>query len=70
MIQLSSAGKRYAHKLLFENVDWMITAQDRIGLVGANGTGKSTLMKILGGLETLDYGSIAISKGISAGYLP
>ena len=70
MIQLSSAGKRYAHKLLFENVDWMITAQDRIGLVGANGTGKSTLMKILGGLETLDYGSIATSKGISAGYLP
>jgi ATP-binding cassette subfamily F protein 3 len=70
MIQLSHAGKRYAHKLLFENVDWMITAQDRIGLVGANGTGKSTLMKILGGLETLDYGSIATSKGISAGYLP
>src|SRR5437868_286265 len=70
MIQLSSAGKRYAHKLLFENLDWMITAQDRIGLVGANGTGKSTLMKILGGLETLDYGSIAISKNISAGYLP
>jgi ATP-binding cassette subfamily F protein 3 len=70
MIQLSNAGKRYAHKLLFENLDWMITGQDRIGLVGANGTGKSTLMKVLGGLETLDYGSLAISKGISAGYLP
>lgn len=70
MIQLSNAGKRYAHKLLFDNVDWMITAQDRIGLVGANGTGKSTLMKVLGGQETLDYGSTAISKGISAGYLP
>src|SRR5256885_16747437 len=70
MIQLSSAGKRFGHKLLFEGVDWLITPRDRIGLVGANGTGKSTLMKILGGLETLDYGSIAISKGISAGYLP
>jgi ATP-binding cassette, subfamily F, member 3 len=70
MIQLSDAGKRYAHKLLFENVDWMITAQDRIGLVGANGTGKSTLMKVLAGLETLDYGSLASTKGISAGYLP
>jgi ATP-binding cassette subfamily F protein 3 len=70
MIQLSTAGKRYAHKLLFENVDWMITAQDRIGLVGANGTGKSTLMKVLAGLETLDYGSLATTKGISAGYLP
>jgi ATP-binding cassette subfamily F protein 3 len=70
MIQLSAAGKRYAHKLLFENVDWMITAQDRVGLVGANGTGKSTLMKILDGAETLDYGSISRGKGITAGYLP
>src|SRR6476660_5776107 len=70
MIQLSGAGKRFGHKLLFENADWLITPQDRIGLVGANGTGKSTLMKILAGLETLDYGSITIAKGISAGYLP
>ena len=70
MIQLSAAGKRFGHKLLFENADWLITPQDRIGLVGANGTGKSTLMKILAGLETLDYGSITIAKGISAGYLP
>ncbi|PYX90962.1 MAG: ABC transporter ATP-binding protein, partial [Acidobacteria bacterium] len=70
MIQLSGAGKRYAHKLLFENVDWMITAQDRIGLVGANGTGKSTLLKVLAGLETLDYGSLSSTRGISAGYLP
>src|ERR1700694_223363 len=70
MIQLSSAGKRYGHKLLFEGADWMITSRDRIGLVGANGTGKSTLMKIFAELETLDYGSISTAKGISAGYLP
>src|SRR5437588_7651221 len=70
MIQLSGAGKRFGHKLLFENADWLITPQDRIGLVGANGTGKSTLMKILAALETLDYGSITIAKGTSAGYLP
>ena len=70
MIQLSGAGKRFGHKLLFEKVDWLITPQDRIGLVGANGTGKSTVMKILAGLETLDYGSITVAKGISAGYLP
>jgi ATP-binding cassette, subfamily F, member 3 len=70
MIQLSGAGKRFGQKLLFENVDWLITPQDRIGLVGANGTGKSTVMKILAGLETLDHGSITVAKGISAGYLP
>ena len=44
--------KRFGHKLLFQNADWLVTPQDRIGLVGANGTGKSTLMKILAGLET------------------
>jgi len=70
MIQLSSAGKRYGHKLLFEGADWLITPHDRVGLVGANGTGKSTVMKILGGLESLDYGSISTAKGIGAGYLP
>src|SRR6266436_8845408 len=70
MIQLSGAGKRYGHKLLFENADWLITPESRIGLVGANGTGKSTVMKVLADLESLDYGSISRAKGISAGYLP
>ena len=70
MIQLSGAGRRFGHKLLFENTDWLITPRDRIGLVGANGTGKSTLMKILAGLDTLDYGSLIVAKGTTAGYLP
>ena len=70
MIQLSGAGKRYGHKLLFEGLDWLITPNDRVGVVGANGTGKSTLLKVLAGIETLDYGTIVRMKGISAGYLP
>jgi ATP-binding cassette subfamily F protein 3 len=70
MIQLSSAGKRFGPKLLFDNLDWLITPHDRVGLVGANGTGKSTLLKILGGLETLDYGSITSAKNTTFGYLP
>jgi ATP-binding cassette, subfamily F, member 3 len=70
MIQLSGAGKRFGHKLLFENTDWLITPHDRIGLVGANGTGKSTLMKVLAGLDTFDYGSLIVAKGTTAGYLP
>ena len=70
MIQLSGAGKRFGHKLLFENVDWLIAHRDHIGLVGGNGTGKSTLMKILAGMDTFDYGSLTVAKGTSAGYLP
>lgn len=70
MIQLSGAGKRFGHKLLFENIDWLITNHDHIGLVGGNGTGKSTLMKVLAGMDSFDYGSLTIAKGTSAGYLP
>src|SRR5579872_7002496 len=70
MIQLSGAGKRFGHKLLFENLDWLITTRERAGLVGANGTGKTTLLKILAGLDSLDYGTRVSTKGISAGYLP
>ncbi|HWY23051.1 MAG TPA: ABC-F family ATP-binding cassette domain-containing protein [Candidatus Acidoferrum sp.] len=70
MIQLSDAGKRFGHKLLFENTDWLITPHDRVGLVGANGTGKSTLMKVLAGLDSFDYGSLIVAKGTTAGYLP
>src|SRR5947207_9232713 len=70
MIQLSAAGKRFGAKVLFENLDWLITPRDRVGLVGANGTGKSTLLKVLAGLESLDYGSMTAMKGVTAGYLP
>jgi ATP-binding cassette subfamily F protein 3 len=70
MISLSAAGKRFGPKILFQGLDWLITPQDRIGLVGANGSGKTTLLKILGGIESLDYGTISFQKGISLGYLP
>ena len=70
MLQLTGAGKRFGHKLLFQDLDWLITTKDRVGLVGANGTGKSTVLKILAGMDGLDYGSLTTTKGISAGYLP
>ncbi|HSK44413.1 MAG TPA: ABC-F family ATP-binding cassette domain-containing protein [Candidatus Binatia bacterium] len=70
MIQLSNAGKRFGPKVLFQDLDWLITPHDRVGLVGANGTGKTTLLKILAGTESLDYGTITQQRGIQSGYLP
>jgi ATP-binding cassette subfamily F protein 3 len=70
MIQLSSAGKRFGPRILFEGLDWLLTNKDHIGLVGANGTGKSTLLKVLGGFETLDYGEYSAARATTAGYLP
>jgi len=70
MIQLNAAGKRFGPKILFEDLNWLITPKERVGIVGANGTGKSTLLKVLAGIESLDYGSVNVMKGIRAGYLP
>jgi len=70
MIQLTGAGKRYGPKILFENVDWLVTPNERTGIVGANGTGKSSLLKVLAGIDGLDSGSIAVQRGAGLGYLP
>jgi ATP-binding cassette subfamily F protein 3 len=70
MLQLAGAGKRFGHKLLFDELDWLITPKERTGLIGGNGTGKSTLLKVIGGIESLDYGSLSAMKGIRLGYLP
>src|SRR6266849_180887 len=70
MIQLQGAGKRFGHKLLFEDCDWLITPRERTGLVGGNGTGKSTLLKIMCGMESLDYGAISFANGLTLGSLP
>src|SRR5271168_5003859 len=70
MLQLADAGKRFGPKLLFEHANWLITAGERTALVGANGTGKSTLLKTLAGLDTLDYGNLQRTRGMSIGYLP
>jgi len=70
MIQLTGAGKRYGPKVLFENVDWLVTPNERAGIVGPNGSGKSSLLKVLAGIEGLDSGQIASQKGVTLGYLP
>jgi ATP-binding cassette subfamily F protein 3 len=70
MLQLTAAGKRFGPRVLFENADWLITPDERTALVGANGTGKSTLLKVLAGSESLDYGALQRTRGMSIGYLP
>src|ERR1035437_2914818 len=70
MIQLTGAGKRYGPRILFENVDWLVTPNERAGIVGASGTGKSTLLKVLAGIEGLDSGTVTTQKGVTIGYLP
>jgi ATP-binding cassette subfamily F protein 3 len=70
MLSLQNAGKRFGPRVLFLEANWLIRNDEKTALVGANGTGKTTLMKILAGLETLDYGTLDQTRGISIGYLP
>jgi ATP-binding cassette, subfamily F, member 3 len=70
MLSLQNAGKRFGPRILFLEANWLIRAKEKTALVGANGTGKSTLMKVLAGLETLDYGDVQQTRGMSIGYLP
>jgi ATP-binding cassette subfamily F protein 3 len=70
MLQLTAAGKRYGPRLLFENANWLVTPGEKTALVGANGTGKSTLLKVMAGLESLDYGTLDGARNTSIGYLP
>ena len=61
---------RYGPKVLFEDLELTLGPHDRVGLVGANGTGKSSLMKILGAQLQPDSASLAWRKGTRVGYLP
>jgi ATP-binding cassette subfamily F protein 3 len=70
MLQLTGARKRFGERLLFDGLDWLVTPQDRVGLVGGNGSGKTTLLRILSGQEPIDAGDITRQKGLTIGYLP
>ena len=70
MIQIANGSMRYGARTLFEGLNWLIQPHDKLGVVGANGTGKSTLLKILAGIERLDSGDVNRQKGLRIGYLP
>ncbi|MCK8828536.1 ABC-F family ATP-binding cassette domain-containing protein [Natroniella acetigena] len=69
LLQLKQATKVYPEKLIFQDLSLQIQKRDRVGLIGANGTGKSTLMKVLTGQEFLDQGEILTVNDLEVGYL-
>ena len=70
MLSLQNIAKQYGPKVLFEGFSLFIGERDRIALVGSNGTGKSTLMKIVTGEVEADTGAIHKSRFSTVGYLP
>ena len=70
MLQLSSLTKGFGERNLFENVTWQIAEGDRVGLCGPNGTGKTTFLRMLAGLDEPDTGLITRRTGLTVGYLP
>ncbi|WP_449536649.1 ABC-F family ATP-binding cassette domain-containing protein [Ferdinandcohnia sp. Marseille-Q9671] len=70
LLTVENLAKSYAEKTLFEDISFSITDKERIGIIGVNGTGKSTLLKIIAGQEEADNGEITHSKGYTISYLP
>ena len=70
MLQIRGLGKGYRGDWLFRSLDFQINGRDRIGLVGDNGTGKSTLMKMLSNIVAPDEGEIVGARDLTFGYLP
>ena len=68
-LSIDNISKAFSDKLLFENISFGIEKGEKTALVAANGTGKSTMMKILVGKEESDKGSIAYNENIRIGYL-
>ncbi|MFB0921826.1 MAG: ATP-binding cassette domain-containing protein [Oscillospiraceae bacterium] len=62
--------KNYGTKQLLQDATLYLSERDRIGIIGINGTGKSTLLKILAGLESIDAGSVTVQRNAQISFLP
>ncbi|MBL1227665.1 ABC-F family ATP-binding cassette domain-containing protein [Enterococcus sp. BWB1-3] len=69
LIQLQGIEKNYSTYPLFEELSLKVEKGERIGIVGTNGSGKSTILKMIAGLEAADKGTISIQKNVTVGYL-
>jgi ATP-binding cassette subfamily F protein uup len=70
LVSCQELSKSFGTRPLFEGLSFGLFEGERTGLIGPNGTGKSTLLKILAGLETPDAGGLAPRRGLRIGYLP
>lgn len=61
--------KSYGEKMLFEDASFGMDERDKIGVVGVNGTGKSTFLRVISGLEPPDDGNIAVNNDVRIQYL-
>lgn len=70
MISIQGLSVEFSSKSLFSDVSYVINKKDKIALVGKNGAGKSTMLKIIAGLQNPTHGSVAVQNDIVVGYLP
>ncbi|MEQ8625707.1 MAG: ABC-F family ATP-binding cassette domain-containing protein [Vicingaceae bacterium] len=70
MVGVNNASLHFADRAIFNDISFIVNKQDRIGLVGKNGAGKSTILKALAGEQSLDKGNISFPTGLTVGYLP
>lgn len=69
-ITIEHVSKTYGEKTLFHDISFVISEKDRVGLIGVNGTGKSSLLKLIAGLDSPDEGNFICSKDYQISYLP
>lgn len=70
VLNIEHISKIFGEKVIFDDVSYGIHAGDKIGIIGINGTGKTTLLKIIAGMEEPDAGQVVRQNGIKIGYLP
>ena len=70
LLTVENLSKSYGIRTLFAGVSFGVDEGDKIGLIGVNGTGKSTLLRVLAGLETADGGRVTCGSGLRIEYLP